>query len=214
MTESSAPDVVDGVQVEARQVAQVADQRPGRTGRTMMISTVDEVLLATGEVVFQCNHPNRGDCRQTYDNYRSVLAHQKVHAARAEGRRLAKQLAEVSAAKAAAEVELAQRKQRRSDGSRRGAETRRQRQTEQPQSTPTGDVDQRVLLTDEIQTRIKKIRSQVESIERELSNVIDGLDDLTAVAGLVTNLPGADATTLEKARRYDILTTPITNPIK
>ena len=207
-------DIVNGHKVEARQRAKIDDHRSGKPAGTLIaINTVDEVLLETGEVIFECVHPNRGDCRQTYGSPRSVLAHQKVHAARAEARRLASQVADLEAKKAAVEVERNGRKQRASDRAKLGAATRRQRLAEKPTETVAAD-DPRVLLSSEIETRIKKLRAQLVTVENELSKVIDGLDDLTAVAGLVANLPGADATTLEKARRYDILTTPITNPIK
>lgn len=107
---------INDVMVIAREKATMPV--PNDPTRVAMIDTVDQVLLADENIVYQCVHKNDLDCTYTAQSVRSVTAHQRSHGDRIIAR-------QALARAAAAETELAERIQRRSNGSRKGAETRK-----------------------------------------------------------------------------------------
>lgn len=106
---------INGVAVIAREKATMPV--PNDPTRSAAIDTVDQVLLADATVIFQCVHKNDPDCAYTAQAVRSVTAHQRSHGDRI----IAKQ---ALARATAAETELAERIRRRSEGTKKGNETK------------------------------------------------------------------------------------------
>jgi len=106
---------VNGIKVIMREEAQMPIP-----GQDRMVSTpsVHRLLLADETVLFQCMHKNGEDCIYTAITPKSVTSHQRTHSD-------AKIARDAIARAKAAENELAARIQRRSDGSRKAAVTRK-----------------------------------------------------------------------------------------
>lgn len=206
------PTTVGDVEVIGATLAESDDPRPGREGQKMQHGTVLHVLLANDTEGYLCFHPNGGDCQRVYDNPRSVLAHQKTHSDRMMAKRLQVELDATKAEKAAAEAELAQTKQRRSEQAKRAAATRNANKTK-AEPEPLNPL---TVLADEIQRGVESVRDHVTEVMTEVARINESLDVLEDKVKLLraTPVPTADPVLLEKARRYDLLTTPITQPIK
>lgn len=209
-------DMISDVEVVERQKAVVEDVRIGFEGKRMTLSTIDEVLLKNGEVVFQCVHPKGDGCVKTYDSPRSVLAHQKIHAPRAEARRLQVELDQVKAEKEAAAKELAERKRRQAEGGKKAAATRiaNAKQAARDVMQPITRVNPVTLLADTIEHEIEMVRDDLNDVKIMMDRSIERLAVLDEKVKLLRATPTADPTLIEKARRYDILTSPISQPIK
>jgi hypothetical protein len=69
--------LADGRIVVARQRAQIPHPHPRQNGKLVTCETVNEVLLETGETVFECDYA--ADCTHVGSNARSVAAHQTSH---------------------------------------------------------------------------------------------------------------------------------------
>jgi hypothetical protein len=119
MTETSR-DVIDNVRVVARQKARMVT--PGSKGIPVEHRDIDEVLLEDERTVFQCAHRN-GQCDKYWDKPESVRAHVKTHADRMTAKRALAEAEQAQARAVQAEAELAARVARKSEGSKRGAET-------------------------------------------------------------------------------------------
>lgn len=210
------PTTVGDVEVIAATFAESDDPRPGRGGQKMQHGTVLHVMLANETEGYLCFHPNGGDCQRLYDNPRSVLAHQKTHSDRMVAKRLQAELDATKAEKAAAETELAQTKQRRSEQAKRAAATRNANKVtkvveEDGLRMPT---DARTMLADKIQAELDEAYSTLTDVKAALAATATALDKIEKHVVELRELPIADPVTLEKARRYELLTTPITQPIK
>lgn len=174
-------DEIDGVVVVARQKATC--NTPVTNGDATL-STVEELLLADERTVFQCAHPDGPDCNASFDNATSALAHQSTHSARRKAAKL--------------ERELAERKQRRIDGSVKGAETKR-RNRAQSQTEPESPGDD----------QIAEIKQKLDIVAQSLETLYDGLMTAGAQLGDVISaldkLPALDHDVVGKAARFDQL---------
>lgn len=99
---------VDGVKIVERARARTATPVTGN--KPVEVSTVDEILLENGDVKYICAYPNV-DCEWVGVSTQSVVSHQVKHSPKREAVRLAKQIEED--------------KQRRSEATKRGRETRK-----------------------------------------------------------------------------------------
>lgn len=210
------PTIVSGVEVIAATFAESDDPRPGRDGQKMQHGTVLHVMLANETEGYLCFHPNGGDCQRVYDNPRSVLAHQKTHSDRMVAKRLQAELDAAKAEKAKAETELAQTKQRRSEQAKRAAATRNANAKQAARSVmqPAAPVNPMALLADAIEHEIEMVRDDLTDVRITLDRAVEHLNVLDEKVKLLRATPAVDPTIVEKARRYDILTTSITQPIK
>jgi hypothetical protein len=157
------------------------------------IATVDELLLENGTVIFQCAHPAAEDCVYTNERAMKVTAHQAAHSAAYRLRQTERKLAEV-------ESELNERKRRRSEGSTKGAETRRSKRLAVPieaghYSKPDSD------LTD-LESGSRRVVAAYNAMQDaidEFQRVFIGYMRLAATASNVT----PDPEVLAKAEKWD-----------
>lgn len=138
---------VNGVKVIARQKARCTPQNaPSPQAIGKEIKTVDELLLEDETIVFHCVHPNASDCVYVAGTAHSVTAHQRMHSDAALRKKADAKLA-------ALESRQAKIFANRSNGARKGAQTKRIKRTQAPleigrggsgeRSTvfPTGDTE-------------------------------------------------------------------------
>jgi hypothetical protein len=97
-------------------------------GKVTKHPTVHKLLLNTGAEVFQCAHPNRGECRKVADTVNSITAHQRSHSDRTVAKKANAKLAEV-------EKREKEEHARRSQGISRANEAKRQRHAAEVTST-------------------------------------------------------------------------------
>lgn len=166
-------------------------------------STVDELLLDDGNVVFQCAHPDpipgaTEPCSYLSDNGVSVRAHQKSHGRTAHARFFQEQATKalIEAEKTAAELKA--RKQRQVEGGKKAAETRKTRQN----GSHSTNVEQAKQLSRDLQSDINLLAVEVNRVARDLTVISDGLRELQSK---LKNTPLVDAETLEKAQRFDVI---------
>ena len=202
---------IDGVDVIERQEVIVPDDDPAVIALRMKpgtkITTVHQVLLADERVIMQCMHPLGPDCEYTAATLRSVTAHQRTHGAKAMSKRADAAIAEATARATAAETELAERKQRRSDGSKQAAITRRQKvhapteigssKTNQAHREPIGDVD----IAKAAQNVITAFNA-MQTCADEFQKVLIGYMRLAQTA---SETPAIDPQIIAKASEYDKL---------
>jgi hypothetical protein len=193
---------IDGVMVETRIPAKLLV--PSRS-EPHPHTTIDEVLLVNGEVLFECVHPNRGDCTFTATSAVSVRAHQKAHGPMAEARRLQRELAAAEAERAQATAELEERIKRRSNGSRKGAETRRRKRGDVDQNNDEGKIngtggDNGVVR--QIQLTLSALTVDVAHTSTVLERIIE---QLRAVHAQLDGVSIADNDLRDKAAAWDQL---------
>lgn len=205
---------VNGFKVVERQPARVAVDDPA-VGHLQgavagaAIRTVDEVLLENEQVIFQCVHPAAPDCDYTGASPRSVTAHQRSHGGKAVASKAAREVAAAQAEAEAAKAELAARIQRRSDGSKKGAQTRMATKAHAPQEiggrsgehgpgrTIVGDTD----LARAAQ-RVITAFNAMQTCADEFQKVLIGYMRMAQTA---SEAPAIDPQILAKAQQYDVL---------
>lgn len=204
---------VNGVKVEARERAKYTeDSRPSPLVKPgTEVPSVDEVLLADGTVIFQCVHPSSDDCVYTNTNLRSVTAHQVAHGKR----RIEREAREATQRAAAAEAELNERKQRRSEGSRKGHLTRVATRTT-PASVPVevggrggvkvnGKEASSAIGDAELAKQAQRVITAWNALQEctnEFQNVFIGYMRMAQTASVP---PAIDPQILAKAKQYDEL---------
>lgn len=205
---------VNGVRVEARERARYTiESRPAVTVNPgTEVPTVDELLLEDGTVVFQCMHPKNEDCDYTHVKIRSVTAHQTAHGVRNDRREAREALARAEAA----ERELEERKQRRSNGSRQGALTRRQRELTHVPAEVGGRGGDKIR-TDSTSSAIgnKELAKMAQNVitawnalreaENAFQDVMIGYMRAAQVATDVAEAPPIDPKILESAKNWNDL---------
>jgi hypothetical protein len=177
----------------------------------MPCTTIDEVLLDDGAVVFQCVHPDPipgtdGPCMYVSANGTGVRAHQKVHGKMAQARWATAEATRNAERAAQAEAELAESRRRKSESGKKAAETRKAKRvngSETP-SLANGELDFAALdrtisqLTVTTQVIIDDLTGTVESLA-------DVLESIKEVREHVKKLPVAGADLVEKAKAYDVI---------
>ncbi len=173
-------DVINHIPVIVRQPAQT--EVPG-TGNFAANRSIDECMLANDTTVFQCNYEAAPDCEYSANTARSVLAHLRAHSPKIALRR-------VEAEKAKVERELAERKQRQSEGGKRAAQTRKANaEKSQPQSNAAV----------ELLEIAKDLSSLGENIAEDLDALARRLQHLAKTAVDV------DPIIAEKAAKFDAI---------
>jgi hypothetical protein len=190
----TGPDIVETIELDDRTFDVITRQKarginPLNHSEMVTLPTVDELLLNTGDSVYQCAHPNRGDCRKVFRATTSVTAHQRSHGSKTLARQAAKELAKVQAEKSA---EFA----RRSNGVTTANEAKRNRHKTEVTS-PRKDVAA-------LQRKISDLAHGIEKIAATLPPLAVLLRDINAE---LAELPDVDIdpAVVEKAKRYDAL---------
>lgn len=215
------PTKVGNVEVISAEPALSEDHRPGAPeGRKVTLQTVLHVLLANDVTGYLCFHPNAPECEQMYGSPRSTLAHQRSHGDRMVAKRAQAELDKVKAEKEAAEAELATRKEKASDRSRKAWESRRaNRKLAQAESadpaTPTPPLSAAHALADAIQSDLDLAYEGLTDVKTALAKTTVALDRIEErVQELRKIRSEVDPIILEKAKRYDAFTAPLNQPIK
>jgi len=184
---------VNGLKVESRESATM--DAPGGDGSKLVVKSVDVLLLEDGRIIYQCVHKNDANCEYTAENVKSVTAHQRKHGD-------AKIAREALATAAALERELAERVARRSEGSKRGALTRRKAGTvatpaevSQTRGLHIGD-EELAKMGQKVITAYNALRTA----EDEFQNVLIGYMRAAQVA---TERPAFDPVIAAKAKKWD-----------
>ena len=196
--------VIDGVPVVARQKACMVT--PSSNGVAVEHRDIDECLLEDGRTVYQCAHRNEF-CNKWWGKPESVRAHAKTHADRMVAKRLRIVADEAEQARIAAETELAARIKRKSEGSKRGAVTRRMR--EAAQTNGQAPVDKLVTpSTAQVQAigaaiegaidLVVKMADDFYQVKRSLETTLHQLSTLEPIAPV-------DPDVLEKAASFDAM---------
>lgn len=199
---------VGNIEVITREKAKITPEMtiPGPVGS--VIRTVDIVLLADETTVFQCVHPDGGDCVYTADNVNSITAHQRAHGPKA----IAK-AAQARAKEATAELETVREKQaktfqNRSAGAKKAHVTRQARRAAAPRPTEiggrSGKTDAAVGDEDlaKAAQRVITAWNALQECTNEFQNVFIGYMRMAQTASVP---PAIDPQILAKARQYDEL---------
>jgi hypothetical protein len=168
------------------------------------IPQIEECLLEDGRVVYRCKSKN-GPCEYWNDNPISVRSHLRTHSDRILARRLAEHAAEAEREAEAAKAELAARIARKSEGSKRGAITRRQNQA--TKANGHVPVDQVVAIAN---AKTQAIGAGIEAAIDSLAVVADTFDTIRrSLQGTLHELAkiepavAVDPDVLEKAAAFD-----------
>lgn len=171
------------------------------------VPQIEECLLEDGRVVYRCNSKN-GPCEYWNDNPISVRSHLRSHSDRVLARRLAEHAAEAEKEAEAAKAELAARIARKSEGSKRGAVTRKQNLA-RAESNGQAPVE-RVAVVPQPNARIQVISAGIEAAIDQLADVADTFDVIrrslqTTLHELAKVEPvvAMDPDILEKAAAFD-----------
>lgn len=206
MSETSEPivsgisderDVIDGQRVDTRAVADVPI--PWKDGESYKSKDIDEVLLADGRIVFQCNH-NAERCNYWNASVTSVQTHQKIHSGNARAKRAEQELTEARAAAQAAQEELEKQRRRRSEAVKKAHLTRKAKKNGHALDADVSAT--RAVSIDELRQQLKQVGEdftvivrQVEQMAGHFITIVDMLDELEIT----------DPALVEKAAKYDAL---------
>lgn len=197
-------DVINGSRVETRVKAKLAYRTDGESYEQ---PDIDEVMLDNGDIWYQCAYRN-GGCNQVFNNPRSVIGHIKIHAPRSQVRRLEQEKAELAAEADRLAVELAERKRRRSEGSKQGALNRAKKRDESSNGHAPVTAADLMTATDltinatDIKRLINVLAFDLSRIGADLASVCDQLQNLAVT---VDELTLVDPEVAAKAAKYDAL---------
>lgn len=189
---------IDGVAVIERTKARFTKgDTPNDAVVGREISTVDEVLLANEQVIFQCMSPRDDDCTYTAPTAKQVTTHQVKH-----GRN------QIRLKLQAAEAELAEFKKKaertranRSAGAQQAAQTKALKRMAQPAEVGAPDTEPTTDLGAKARRVIIAFNAMVEA-QSEFERTLTGYMRAAEVAANPP-VPEVDPVILEKAQYWD-----------
>jgi hypothetical protein len=206
---------IDGVEVISRQKAVVAadDSAVGNLPGVFpgqVMKTVDEVLLIDERTVYQCTHHADDDCTYSAPSVRSVTAHQRVHGGKAVAKRAQATIDAALAEAAQAKAELEARKQRRSEGSKQGAITRKNNLVAAPpeiggKNTTSQSGNANVVGNEDLAKAAQNVIvafNAMQTCADEFQRVLIGYMRMAQTA---SEAPSIDPQILAKAHQYDAM---------
>ena len=209
-------DLVRGYKVLIRQKAHLVTKNfKTDEMQSHMYPDIDELQLENGDVVYQCASRRNAGCCFTAAVPESVRAHLRSHSPATKVNQLVAELEEVKRREAEAKTELEERIKRKSEGSKRAAQTRRERAAAPAQANghaPVTDVSSasQVRETPSLDA-VRALAERVALVSAEVDGLIGGLRNITlelsSVQHELAKLPVADPETLEKAAALDAIRT-------
>jgi hypothetical protein len=184
---------VGELEVVAREDANIPS--PNDPAKSVTTQAIHQLLLSDGSIVFQCMHRNDGDCMYTAPAAKSVASHQRTHSDRLLAKRA---IAEAEAVK----NELAERIKRRSEGSKKGMQTRKlQTASTSPTGTPPPT-------SSDLTKAVKRVQITANALDDAIEEHRVATLHLITIAG---NMPELDPQIIAKATAYDEFKTKMFN---
>lgn len=172
---------------------------------------IDELQLEDETLVYQCASRRDETCLFTSAKPESIRAHLRAHSPRAEAAKLAAELEEARRDAANAQQLLDERIRRKSEGSKRGAETRR-RTLQAISAAYSGQEPDDAAKSSVENPEISRIRQTADALGREVDELSRGLQHVAKSLAQISNdldrIPvpePVDPVLLEKARAFEDL---------
>jgi hypothetical protein len=200
---------IDGKAIIERQPATAM---PGSIAQGATISSVEQLLLEDGTVLFHCIHKNAKDCEYVNVVLGGVTSHQRTHSDRMEAKRAQEKAAELAEQLAEIERQKAAKKANYSAGAKKGAETKAAKRVQVPvevggagRRNAEGTPSKSVVGDPELARKAQQViiaYNALQTAHDEFQNVFLGY---MRAAQNVSETVAIDPEILEKAKKYDAL---------